>query len=62
MLEARAIRCPYCGEPIEITLDLSAGTQSYVEDCVVCCRPIEVRVEVGEDGSLAGVWGRREDE
>lgn len=24
-------------------LDLSAGEQSYVEDCEVCCRPIEVK-------------------
>ncbi len=30
-------------------LDLSVGNQQYVEDCEVCCRPIEIRYAV-EDG------------
>jgi hypothetical protein len=34
-------------------VDLSAGSQSYVEDCQVCCQPMTVGVSVGEDGSLA---------
>jgi hypothetical protein len=38
------VQCPYCGEPIELQVDGSAGEQGYVEDCSVCCRPIEVRV------------------
>jgi hypothetical protein len=43
--------CPYCGEPLELAVDEFAGRrQAYVEDCVVCCRPIEVRVTVVEDG------------
>jgi len=54
----RQVQCPYCGEPIELAIDSSAGEQAYVEDCQVCCRPIEVllvgdcgewRVEVGRD-------------
>jgi hypothetical protein len=40
----RQAECPYCGESIEFTLDGSAGVQDYVEDCSVCCRPIEVSV------------------
>ncbi len=40
MLEVESCRCPWCGEPIEAVLDLSAGDQCYVEDCPVCCRPI----------------------
>ena len=36
-----------------MVLDLSAGNQSYVEDCEVCCKPIEISFEV-EDGELAG--------
>lgn len=40
MLETEAYICPYCGEPVEALLDLSAGDQSYIEDCPVCCRPI----------------------
>lgn len=63
MLEDQLIGCPYCGETIEISLDLSAGSQRYIEDCEVCCRPIEIEVEVDdEDGSLVSVQGKREDE
>ncbi|WP_437884168.1 CPXCG motif-containing cysteine-rich protein [Pseudomonas sp. LRF_L74] len=40
MLEIQAYQCPYCGEEVEAVLDLSAGDQSYTEDCPVCCRPI----------------------
>jgi len=36
--------CPSCGEPIELTLDLSGGDQGYVEDCPVCCAPMVVTV------------------
>jgi len=44
------VQCPYCGETIEVQIDSSAGDQGYVEDCSVCCRPIEVRLlDVGED-------------
>jgi len=44
--------CPYCGEEISMVLDLSASRQTYVEDCEVCCRPIEITYTV-EDGALA---------
>jgi hypothetical protein len=43
--------CPYCGEEISMVLDLSVARQSYIEDCEVCCRPIEIRYAV-EDGEL----------
>jgi len=46
------IQCPYCGEPIDIFVDDSAGDQRYVEDCQVCCRPIAIAVSVDEDGGL----------
>ncbi len=34
--------CPYCWQEISFVLDLSAGEQSYIEDCEVCCRPIQI--------------------
>ncbi|MEP7347201.1 MAG: CPXCG motif-containing cysteine-rich protein [Gemmatimonadaceae bacterium] len=44
--------CPYCGEPVEITLDPGSGNeQEYVEDCEVCCQPWSVRVHYHADGS-----------
>ena len=37
-------RCPYCGEPVQLIVDASAGAQQYIEDCQVCCRPMVVEV------------------
>jgi transcription elongation factor Elf1 len=34
--------CPYCGEEISILVDPSVPHQTYIEDCEVCCRPIEI--------------------
>lgn len=51
MLEHQDARCPYCGEVISLTLDASAGSQRYIEDCQVCCRPITVVLDVDPDGS-----------
>ena len=43
--------CPYCWEEISFVIDLSAGEQSYIEDCEVCCRPIQIRYATdGTDG------------
>ena len=52
---------PYCGETLSMHLDLSAGSQSYVEDCQVCCQPIQMTVRVGDDGTLESVLGERMD-
>jgi hypothetical protein len=46
------VGCPYCAETILVRLDLSAGSQSYVEDCQVCCQPILLTVQVAESGAL----------
>ena len=51
-LEARNIQCPYCGESIEVLLDGSEPEQHYIEDCQVCCRPIDFKVFVDLDGAL----------
>jgi len=42
--------CPYCFAPITMLIDPSVPAQSYVEDCEVCCRPIEVRYQCGPEG------------
>lgn len=56
------IACPYCGEPLTVALDLSAGSQSYIEDCQVCCQPIQMKVWVKEDGRLDSVAAERMDQ
>jgi len=34
--------CPYCWERISMILDPEEETAEYIEDCEVCCRPIEL--------------------
>ncbi len=43
------VDCPYCGEPIELLVDTSVEQQDYIEDCSVCCRPMELSVHVTGD-------------
>lgn len=36
-------KCPFCFERISMILDVSVeGEQAYVEDCEVCCNPIQI--------------------
>ncbi len=49
MVEEYFFECPYCWEQISMLLDLSAGAQSYVEDCEVCCNPITISYDVEDD-------------
>jgi len=55
------VACPYCGEYLSLQLDLSAGSQSYVEDCQVCCQPMQLTVRVADDGTLEGFTAERMD-
>jgi len=50
LIQEANISCPYCGEPISVLLDGSAGEQQYIEDCQVCCRPMLLQVRVDADG------------
>jgi hypothetical protein len=53
--------CPYCGEQVEVTADaLGAPSETYVEDCPVCCRPWVVRVS-REDEEVFISLGREDD-
>lgn len=60
-LQLLSVQCPYCGESFETVIDLSAGSTSYIEDCHVCCQPIELGLEVEQDGTLASLKARRSD-
>ncbi|MFV3403724.1 MULTISPECIES: CPXCG motif-containing cysteine-rich protein [Pseudomonas] len=60
MLETDFYDCPYCGEPVETTVDISGGDQDYIEDCQVCCRPVVIRLQVHDDEWMIEV--RREDD
>jgi len=57
-LVERRVRCPYCNEQLWLLLDVSAGAQSYVEDCQVCCQPMQVSFDV-DDGEAVQLQAER---
>lgn len=59
MLEEREIQCPYCWENFTLLIDESEGEeQSFIYDCEVCCRPIDVQVEIrGEEIQIRAKQG-----
>ncbi|WP_372744205.1 CPXCG motif-containing cysteine-rich protein [Lutibacter sp.] len=50
-MEEHFFQCPYCWEQISMLLDSSIKSQTYVEDCEVCCNPIELKV-IFEENTL----------
>jgi len=44
-------QCPHCWEKISMILDTSVYQQSYIEDCEVCCNPIQISLTF-ENGEL----------
>lgn len=50
-----AFACPWCGERLETRIDLSSDDTGYVEDCQVCCRPIEFGVERDASGAFTAL-------
>ncbi|HIP01883.1 MAG TPA: CPXCG motif-containing cysteine-rich protein [Campylobacterales bacterium] len=41
--------CPYCWEQISMLLDSDMSGEIYVEDCQVCCNPIQIKFKIVED-------------
>ena len=48
------VECPHCGEPWVLTVDTTQGDYTTVEDCTVCCRPIQFTFSC-EPGEVIGV-------
>ncbi len=55
------IQCPYCGEETAVQVEFTDTPSDYVEDCTVCCRPIQFHVARDEDGQPS-VTATREQE
>lgn len=51
-LDPREIECPYCGETIDVFIDTSELPSRYIEDCQVCCRPINFDVSEDYEGDI----------
>jgi len=60
LLDEQTISCPYCGEVISVLVDCSAGDQDYIEDCQVCCRPIQISIHI--DGETPNIQARHEND
>ena len=52
-LNEKTISCPYCGESINVLIDVQDMEQEYIEDCQVCCRPITFVVSSSINGDLS---------
>ena len=52
-LAEKSIGCPYCGEVIKVLIDPSDSDQQYIEDCQVCCKPINFSVYQNVNGALS---------
>ncbi|HIM51315.1 MAG TPA: CPXCG motif-containing cysteine-rich protein [Acidobacteria bacterium] len=62
-MNTQTVRCPYCGEWLEVFIDPSVRRQEYIEDCQVCCRPITLTVTLdGDDVTIAHVAARTEED
>lgn len=52
------VECPFCGETFTVLVDTSVDHQSYIEDCFVCCRPIQFTVACA-DGEFVSIEADR---
>lgn len=48
-MNEHVFQCPYCWEEISMLLDASVTSQTYIEDCEVCCNPLELYVRFEEN-------------
>jgi hypothetical protein len=60
-VQLHLVECPYCGECFETSVDTSSGSARYVEDCQICCQPIEFSLEVDHAGVLQSLSTQRSD-
>jgi len=51
-LEEHIVFCPYCGEAIDVLIDIQEVGHEYIEDCQVCCKPIIFSVATDPAGNL----------
>ncbi|NQZ23683.1 MAG: CPXCG motif-containing cysteine-rich protein [Colwellia sp.] len=51
-LTEKSVGCPYCGQTINVLIDPADLNQQYIEDCQVCCKPINFLVSESVNGEL----------
>ncbi|MCB1757640.1 MAG: CPXCG motif-containing cysteine-rich protein [Gammaproteobacteria bacterium] len=60
-LESVSVQCPYCWEKFDLLVDCSVEQQEYIEDCEVCCKPIDLVVTL-DDSNKPQVVARHDSE
>ncbi|MEZ4802025.1 MAG: CPXCG motif-containing cysteine-rich protein [Gelidibacter sp.] len=45
-MEEHYFQCPYCWEEISMLIDFSIPQQTYIEDCEICCNPIQLTISI----------------
>jgi len=45
--------CPHCWQQISMLIDNSISKQSFIEDCEVCCNPLELNVAFNDKELLS---------
>ncbi len=49
-VESFRVQCPYCGEEVEVDVEVLEETQSFIEDCSVCCHPMQIEATSTGEG------------
>ena len=52
-MDEHFFQCPYCWEQISMLIDTSQSNQSYIEDCEICCNPIQLTVSIQDQNIVA---------
>ncbi|MFC4723520.1 CPXCG motif-containing cysteine-rich protein [Geojedonia litorea] len=47
-MDEHFFQCPYCWETISVLVDSSVSFQNYIEDCEVCCNPIQIALSIDD--------------
>lgn len=51
-------QCPYCWQSISMVVESNYSNQQYIEDCEVCCNPIEIFYTI-EDSQVINIEAKR---
>jgi len=52
-MKEQFFQCPYCWESISMLVDVSQSQQRYIEDCEICCNPIQLTISVQNQDILS---------
>lgn len=56
-MQEHFFQCPYCWETISMLVDISQSKQDYIEDCEVCCNPIQLEIST-ENQEITGFYAQ----